>query len=96
MLLFVVSARIITEKKTKLSGTENKGNRKHNFSDKPCAQRTSTMKRANSLLTIKEYDDICNMEISGQSRVKKLEAEVDRFRQKISEQDTSKKKNARK
>lgn len=91
LLLFLVAAySIISNKKnSKLFASDNNGDLADHAPDKTCAQRSTTMNRTNAFLTIKEYDDICNMEISGQSRVKKLEKEVDTFKQSIAKKEMS-------
>jgi hypothetical protein len=91
LLLYVAAYSIIINKKnSKLFSSDNDGDLADHAPDKTCAQRSSTMNRTNAFLTIKEYDDICNMEISGQSRVKKLKKEVDAFKQSIAKQEMNK------
>ena len=91
LLSVVVAYSIISNKKiSRLFASDHNVDLTDNAPDKTCAQRSSTINRTNAFLTIKEYDDICNMEISGQSRVKKLKKEVDTFKQSISKQESSK------
>ena len=90
LLLVVVAYSVIINKKdAKLSVPDNDKDPAYNSSDTTYSQGPPTLHRANSFLTIKEYDDICNMEISGQSKVQKLEDEVVKFKQRISKQQSA-------
>ena len=91
LLSVVVAYSIISNKKISgLFTSDHDRDLADHAPDKTCAQKSSTMNRTNAFLTIKEYDDICNMEISGQSRVQKLKKEVDSFKQSIAKQESSK------